>query len=289
MNLTDKFLELIKNELTIFGMQDFSGFDNTQIIAMNMNLKSKMINNKVYEIFESPQVIEKINNLNNNYLLAFDEIKTKLQNGEDVNPFLSKQAVKPKFNDYLLLDWGIHHFHLNKSNSGNYFNDRSDYLLIARIKDDKVYFIDIEHHDNSEVFVKQEYLKIILDNWSDILKPYEFTGKLSYSPSNDEIKKLRKNQINSSIQIKDKFYMPMGGGITTSGDGEQHIIGAMQILKYIKHLEEHCKNNLEVILNDIENKVGKRFSSLDLDFIYQNRELMLIDKNSNLILAPIKV
>ena len=57
--------------------------------------------------------------------------------------------------------------------------------------ENKVYLIDIEHHNNSEVFVKQEYLKIILDNWSNILKPYEHIGELTYSPSNEEIKKLR--------------------------------------------------------------------------------------------------
>jgi len=279
-------MAVVKEELNNFGMTSFGSLDDQEIIALNFNLKAKMIHPLALPVKESPEVLSKISSLEPNYQNAYDEIKLKLEKGNDINPFLSKQALKPKFQDYLLLDWNIHHLHLNNLNSGGYFNDRSDYLLMVLFKDGVAHFVDIEHHNDNEVFVKREYLKIIKDNWPGIIGAYELIGALdvSFNPTNDEIKKLRKNQINTCLKIDDKVYAPIGGGITTSGTSVNHINKAIKWKKYIDSVETKYQSNKARVLYDIFKKTGKRFSDLDLDFDYHKNHLVLIDKNSNLII-----
>lgn len=277
---------VVKEELNFFGMTSFNNLDDQEIMVLNFNIKSKMVQQFAVMVKESPEVTSKISALESRHKDSFNEIKLKLENGEDVNPFLSKQAIRPKFQDFLLLDWNIHHFHLNNLNSGGYFNDRSDYLLMVLFKNGFAHFIDIEHHNDNEVFVKREYLKIIKDNWPEIITSYELKGALdvSFNPTNDEIKKLRKNQINTCLKIDDKVYAPIGGGITTAGTGVNHITKAIKWKKYIESVEEKYQKNKSNVLNDIYTKTGKSYSDLDLDFDYHNNHLVLVDKNSNLII-----
>ncbi len=286
MQLFQKFIVVVREELNHFGVTNFESLDDQEVIALNFNLKSKMIQAFRFIVKESPEVISKISAIEPKYKTAYDEIKLKLKNGDDVNPFLSKQAIKPKFQDYLLLDWNIHHLHLNNQNSGGYFNDRSDYLLMVLFKNDVAHFIDIEHHSDNEVFVKREYLKITKDNWPEIIDSYELKGALdvAFNPTNEEIKKLRRNQINTCLKIDDKVYAPIGGGITTAGTGVNHITIAIKWKEYIEAVEAKYQKNKTEVLDDIYSKIGKRFSDLDLDFDYYNNHLVLIDKNSNLII-----
>ncbi|MGA9754532.1 MAG: hypothetical protein WBV23_05250, partial [Desulfobaccales bacterium] len=190
MKLFQKFMAVVKEELNNYGMSDFGSLDDQEIIALNLNLKAKLIYQFPHMIKETGEVIAKLSSLGTNYKVAYEEIKLRLTKGDDVNPFLSKEALNPQFQDYLLLDWNIHHLHLNNNNSGGYFNVRSDYLLMVLFKNGIAHFIDIEHHNDVEVFVKREYLQIIKDNWPAVIEGYELKGVLdvSFSPTNDEIK-----------------------------------------------------------------------------------------------------
>ena len=286
MTLFQKFMNVVKEELRHYGMSDLGGLDDQETIALNLNLKTKMVRQLPHIIKESPEVISKIKLLTEKHKSAYDDIKNKLTRGDDIGPFLSKQAQNPKFQDYLLLDWNIHHLHLNSSNSGGYFNDRSDYLLMVIFNNGFAYLVDIEHHRDGDVFVKREYLKIVKDNWPEIMKRYELVGALdvSFNPSNEEIKTLRKNQINVCLKIDDKVYSPIGGGINTAGTGIDHINRAIRWKKYIDSVEEKYKANTDRVLEDIFKKTGKRFPELDLDFDYHNGHLVLIEINSNLII-----
>jgi len=286
MNLFKKFMAIIKKELQCFGISDFSGLDDIETIALNLNVKNKMIRQEKYLIEVSPNVLSTLSNLDDSYKNAYNEIKKRLQQGDDINPFLSKLAIKPKFQDYLLLDWDIHHFHLNNTNTGTYFNNRSDYLLMVIFFNNKAHFIEIEHHNDPEVFVKREYLKIIKDTWPNIIARYEMVGviDLRFNPTNDEIKTFRRNQINPPIKVDDKVYMPIGGGINTAGTGIDHTKSAMKWKKYIEEIENAYSFSEDQVLNDIFKKTELKNTSLDLDFSYHNGQLVLVDKNSNLII-----
>lgn len=270
MNLFQKFMAVLKAEINHYGMTNFGSLADQDIIAIYFNLKTKIIYQFPYMIKESREVIAKLSSLGTQYDVAYEEIKLRLKNGDDVNPFLSKEALNPEFHDYLLLDWNIHHLHLNNNNSGNYFNCRSSYLLMLLFNYNIAHFIDIEHHNDPEVFVKREYLKIIKDNWPEVIESYELKGVLdvSFNPTNAEIKKFRKNQINTILKIENKVYSPPGGGINLAGSGQRHIQKAMELKEYIDSVDAKYQTNIDIVL----------------DFAYDNNHLVLIDKNSNSII-----
>jgi hypothetical protein len=293
MDLFQKYMSLIREELKVFGIFNLEGRDDQEIIALNFNLKTKMIINSFYVVKESPEVLAKISSLDTDYNEAYEEIKKRILNSDDVNPFLSKQALNPELNDYLFLDWNIHHLHLNKENLGSYFNERSDYLLMILFKENIAYFIDVEFHPNDDVFVKKEYLKIIKDNWPGILEPCELKGvaDLNFHPTNEEISAVRNQQVRFLLKIDDKVYVPLGGGISTAGAGMQHLTKAIQWKHYIDSLEIKYKITERNVLQDIFKKTGKAYSDLDLNFMYHgendNAPLVLIDKNSQVILEKV--
>ena len=286
MKLFQKFIVVVKRELNHFGMSNFGNLDDQEIIALLLNLKTKMVHPFPYIIKESPEIIAKLSSLEIKHKAAYEEIKQKIKNGDDINPFLSKDAIDPNFQDYLLLDWNIHHLHLNNINLGNFFNVRGDYLLMVLFKNSVAHFIDIERHKDVDVFVKIEYLKIIKNSWPDIIEAYELKEVMAMPiiSTNKEIKKFRKNQINTCLKIDDKVYAPIGGGITLAGTGTNHILKSIKLKKQIDSLEAKYQATKISVLEDIFKKTGKSFPDLDLDFNYHQNQLELIDKNSNLII-----
>jgi len=292
MNLFDKFMKLIRKELKFYGMANLSNFDEFELLLFRLNLANKLINVQKYEITESPKIQSKLAGLDKKYSEAYDEIKGRLKNGEDVNPFLSKLAIKPRIQDNLLLDWRIHHFHLNKINSGTYFNDRSEQLIMTIFSSDIAHFIDIEHHNEPEVFIKQEYLQVIKDNWPDLLTQYTLRGILppASNLNNQKIKDFRKAGLNSFIVIDGKTYAPIGGGLTTAKTGLVHTQKAIRVKATIKQLEKHYSENEKEIMAAIKSQLGIQIDRLDLDFAYNDRnQLVLVDKTSKAILQKVYV
>ena len=81
------------------------------------------------------------------YEQALEEFIQKVENGEDINPFLSNKKDDLEANDLLLYDWKIYHFH---------------YLIFAACTDEAMYFIQIYKHQKKNVFVQKELLEIYI-------------------------------------------------------------------------------------------------------------------------------
>lgn len=153
----------------------------------------------------------------------------KIQAGEDINPYQGRGLIddhdtSSKRNcartDLLFADWGIHHLHLTTSpiENGEYFSTRSDWHLFLWIQNNIAFLIDVASHKARESFENINLLKIIYNNWPEVLDPYKVNGILpSHSRrSNAEVKQLRKGSLNSFINIAGNLYISPGGGITSA-------------------------------------------------------------------------
>jgi len=274
-----KLMDLVKSELTSsYKMTDTSAYSDSELLLFRLNLNEKLVQPKPRLIIKSDKIDSKRVTIPTEFQNAFNVLEGKISNGHDINPFLSKMAINPKLDDHLLYDWKIHHFHLNDLNDGtSYFNERSDYLLLAIVEDDSVFFIDIEHHSDPEVFVKQEYIKIILDNWPHKMERYEIKG-ISVGPeySNDEIKKLRKAGIQTCVVIADKAYAPIGGGLTAAGTSVKQSLKATQIQKTMRRLSKWYENNKQPLLDSLKQVPGFDESKLNFEFGYANNERLAL-------------
>lgn len=286
MELFKKFMDVVKDELNYFGVNDLSGITDEDIFIVNQNLKLKMVKQDKYSIVESVEVLGRIDTIPKENKIAYKQLKKKLETSGDVVPFLSKQAVKAKFQDLMLLQWKIHHFHLNSTNNGGRFNERSDYLLLVFFDKKKAYFIDIIHHNDPEVFVKQEYLEIIVKQWPELMSSYKLNGVtgLARSNSNSDLKQLWKAQINTFFEINGNVYAPIGGGVNAAGSGVDQVRAFLSWQDKIERIEEDIDAQKQNIIQDINDQKKLSIIDLKLDFDYYNGRLVLLELQSELIL-----
>jgi len=143
---------------------------------------------------------------------AVEEIEKKAKNGENLNPYLSTSLKKADYHDTMLNDWGIHHFHLGSNIDMPGFIERTRPLLFVKVTNTHFYLIAVKNHGDWNC---QELVEIIHKNWPEVIKHYklEIVIGLSHVPSDENIKKLRKVNINTMIKMSDgAIYAPVGGG-----------------------------------------------------------------------------
>ncbi|MCY4233588.1 MAG: hypothetical protein OXE59_07620 [Bacteroidetes bacterium] len=97
------------------------------------------------------------------------ELCRKFKIGIEVTPWLSKKVLHDS-TDQMLLQYGLHHFHLSSSIGEDGFSIRSDYLLFAHILSSDVYLVDLKLHKHSGGlrWVDQELPKIMYQNWPEL-------------------------------------------------------------------------------------------------------------------------
>jgi len=289
MNLFEKYMNYVRKELISYklGYTVKENDTDIKIITRLFNAKQRYIPKQKYIIKESQEIKESFKRLNKQYQEAFNEIKMMFSNAEEVRPYLSTRIKKTDYYDKLLLDWNIHHLHLNKKNSvTDYWVDRSDYLLLFIIEANTVYFVDIEKHKENNIFEQQKYLKVIYNNWSNILEPYKKNCEIaSYTELTDSgIKKLREAGINTPFIIDNKAYMGFGDGISGAGTNFLHQGKAMRIKKYLTRIDEYCKLNEQKICHKIYQETNIKLETLTLDLFYDNDELRVIETKSNCLI-----
>ncbi len=200
------------------------------------------------KVFISTELENKIKSHSNKHTIQ--NIISKLNNGEDVNPYQSIQLSNADYDDDLFNDWGLHHLHLSDKPHPTKlnFNERTNDLLFARFIDDKAYLIDILPHNN---FSKKNLIAIIQNNWDYLLQE---SGHL-WNPdfSEDEIKVMRKKGYTIGVNINGKGYFFIGHGYFSSGINMQCGIMSDNVLRWITqniHLEtQNSQLFKETILN----------------------------------------
>lgn len=74
-------------------------------------------------------------------------LEDKIRNGADLTPHLSRKILKLSYNDPILNDWGIHHFHLGLTHDAKGLIEGTPYILLARVTNDQFYMIDVVRHN----------------------------------------------------------------------------------------------------------------------------------------------
>lgn len=184
---------------------------------------------------------------------AYDALKRKVQVGEDINSFLSERLLDVDYEDRLLWDWGIHHFHLAQVLNEKGFVKRGNALLYGHVESKKFYSIQILDHSS---FSKQELIKVVHKNWPAILEPYRLKGALglAQSYSDEDVRKLRLAGIQPLIEVEPGIvYYPLGGGLTSAGTSTKAQLQCMQWLRVIRELESWMRANPDEIRQRVRN------------------------------------
>lgn len=209
------------------------------------NFLMKFVPIKPRNVYYSEELERKLSSMGTEALLV-NKIAHKVTTGADLNPYLSKQARKVANLDPLLIDWGIHHFHVEDGVDPNdpYYVKRADYLLFAWITQQDTYFIDIMAHSDATKFSDRNLLEIVQRNWDHLLEPYE-TGivALSHNPDTSEVHELRKAGAICGIEINGKVYLM--GIYATSGHSFSATRRSNEFHRFLFQNKEGIKRNLE--------------------------------------------
>lgn len=153
---------------------------------------------------------------------GYDLLIDKVKRGEDLNPHLSSNThFDAAFNDMLLNDWGIHHFHLGtivKKKTG--LIKRSGELVFAIVEPDDFYLVAVGDHDS---FPSRRLFEITLAHWPQFFADTAmFAGRDEHgnvrTQTDDELDQLR----NAGVFVfqpgpDGRLYIPKRGAYATSG------------------------------------------------------------------------
>lgn len=166
------------------------------------------------------------------------EFLAKVEAGDDLHPHQSTRLEKPDYEDGMLNDFGIQHFHLGTTQhpKNPSFVARTDPLLFAMVREDDLYCIGYYRHGE---WSKAQLLDVIHESWPETISGYSIDGvSLAHSYTDDEHEQLREADINAITQRPDgTIHMGPGGGVTLAGTSVKDMLDLMKARKFCSQLE----------------------------------------------------
>ena len=116
---------------------------------------------------------------------GLEDLKRKVRAGDDVKPHLSKGIFNADYEDALLTDWGVLHFHLgqNPHKSITGLVERTGPVLFALVTDDAFYLIDVKGHGS---WANKDLVEIVHRNWPHLIARFKLNGVLGVEQEPDE-------------------------------------------------------------------------------------------------------
>ena len=201
--------------------------------TMNAMALQRWMDYRLRHIALKPRRVEKslrfpLQNLPEEVTRALSALEARFENGEDVNPYLSKTTInndvsankQQRRTDGLWADWRIHHLHLTTAPvaPNERFSKRSDWLLFVMVWEDVVAFIDVRSHNEKDLWTQDELLKTFIDSWPIQAERYRVsTMRLDSQPTGPaDLKLLRNAGINYAVEHNGEHYLGPGQGVTTA-------------------------------------------------------------------------
>ena len=188
-------------------------------------------------------------------------LRQHLVDGVNVNAFLSKNIRNADGWDGLLWTYGMHHFHLGRETDKDGFVKRSKHLLFAIVTPTDAYFVDVRPHPPRDGigWVSQELLQIVHSSWPKLIEANVLHGVSGDELTDEEMRELRRKNMNAAISIDGKAIAPLRGGLASDGSSILCTFSAMWLMNEIRVHEEALRNE------DVRQAVAEDFRKKGLD------------------------
>lgn len=240
---------ILAKELEVRGYSLLGDEDVNNISHKYFNLQKRLITRQKRKIH-----IAKEFSCPTEHLAGLENLKDKIQKGEDLRLHLSKKIVELNYDDPLLNDWGIHHLHLGTELDKRSFIKRTGPVLFSRFDDLNAFFINVMPHGT---WSNQEMLRILYRNWPDTFEKYRVNGITGFenNRTDSEIALLRKGNVLSTIEVEPGVVLyPIGGGYMSSGISFEVIMVSDDYIRRISYLEDYVKSNIEKLADNALNQ-----------------------------------
>ena len=265
INFLADLQEVVTRELSELGHPPAPREDLDVVLIRHLNLLQRIPPVLVWTVKQSKELAAK--SLPQQIRLGLQQFIKKAESGQSLKPHLSLHSDDPDYKDLMFYDWKVLHFHLGShphpKRQG--FVQRTDDLLfaIADCNTAAMYLIDVHPHRGG--FTNQDLLRIIEENWTEILDPYTLTriAKLPYNASDNDIGSFRKAGIYTILQTPSgRALRPVGGGITTAGTSLRNRTEADRIKINVRRLEEWFVQQQGAVGDYFKRKYGRVWDDL---------------------------
>ncbi|MBN9661519.1 MAG: hypothetical protein J0H49_25210 [Acidobacteria bacterium] len=178
--------------------------------------------------------------------------------GADLRPYQSTRLESAVFNDGMLNDFGIQHFHLGTGPhpTKRGFIARTEPVLFSLVRDDDFYSLGCYAHG---AWSQTSLLDLVHTTWPRLIASSSVGGStnppgmkviaLQNNNTDLEIETLRKAGINSLTQRPDgTIHVGPGGGVTTSGKSGKVALEVTKIKRLCSQTEDALKVKLAPML-----------------------------------------
>lgn len=207
------------------------------------------------------------------YEVALDEFVAKVENGEDLMPFLSEKVHQSTNKDGLLNDWGIHHFHLTKRFRSDGIAQRSQYQIFAYVTEETFYMIQVYPHNKDLLYCQQEMIEILHKNWANVIEKYKLQGATNVRPkmTDEMFANARKTGCYTFIQVEDVVYSPIGGGLASDSSSVQVGRQCSYWHNTLKDCEIALVSNMGFLIQDFKSIL---FNAVNYNFVIRFRRAL---------------
>lgn len=250
INLWNDYIALLRSHLNSSGFVVSGEMSDEDVFISFFNWQKRKVQPVRRKIYKSRKF-----NCPAQFSNALTNIIDCITTGGDITPYLSKRIEWLNYSDPMLNDWGIHHLHLGDNIDSTGFIERTGPLLFVKFTADSAYLVNIYAHNAWE---KLDIVEIIHSNWPEIIAQYKVENVigLAFTPNDEDVKALRKCNMNTMLQLKDgTVYAPIGRGYMSNGT-------AMDVMQEL--------TNTRRILRKAEDEVKKDVSQNQVQFADKN-------------------
>jgi len=244
-----------------------------EVSRIYFNLLKRLPKAKPRQVHRSRELTDKI--LTDALATVLNTIADFSQRGNSLQPFLHRLLEHSDFNDRLLNDWGVLHFHLGgvTPESDGYVS-RSNDLLFAFVTDTDFYMLDIMSHppldrlppaSTSTSWAAHELIEVLHRNWPAVIARYRVPDEgMGHLLSDAERADMRAGGVVACTKLADgTVYFPPGGGYMTTGLSKNVLVESDKLLDYMQTLERDMRSRAEDYIDVIVNSTGKSFNRLN--------------------------
>lgn len=247
--------ELQRGELVKLGIKTSAGASAQDVSFAYWNVRRRFVEAHpravlLADTFSCPASVEP----------GLRRLRDRFDRGDDVNLCQStalRSVDHPTFDDRLLNDWGIHHFHLGEVSPSNP-TGRSKELLFSVVKETAVYFIGVGVHE-ANAWTNVELIEVIHRNWPELIRRWKCDCWDADLLSKDDMRKLRgrggkkrKTGFTFPVTLSDgTVYVSPGGGNMANGLSAQVLETSDHYFTCFHDIQKYVEGEVERILGAI--------------------------------------
>ncbi|MBI9033148.1 MAG: hypothetical protein JEZ03_01625 [Bacteroidales bacterium] len=247
--------DVIKRYFETQGISYDNSEDFDSWLFQYFNFHFKYIHKKPREVELSTELKE--SSLYVEYQAILSIIESKIKDGDNLNPYQSKNLIKADYDDGLFNDWGIHHLHLGikKDDRMPYFIARSDKLLFVRFEKNKAYLIGVFSHNERELWSMRDLIRIMRNNWPSLIKDKELGMPFEPELNDKELGIWRKKGFLCGFNVDGMGYILVGDGQSSSGINMKAIRWSHEFKRWLSQNIKLRQDNETDFLEELNKKL----------------------------------